>query len=113
MLAERYALPDYIAIHAQALVLDAHADIEIPGKESRYVGTDGLSKVAPDKMKAGGVDAVVMAVAVGPGPRDADGYAAARAMADEKLAAVAGSSLAIRTVRGHGYLLMTPGADDA
>ncbi|MDB9868035.1 dipeptidase [Pseudomonadales bacterium] len=76
------------AIHATALVLDAHADIEIPGKESRYVGTDGLSKVAPDKMRAGGVDAVVMSVAVGPGPRDADGYAVARALADEKLGAV-------------------------
>ncbi|MDB4151368.1 dipeptidase [Pseudomonadales bacterium] len=76
------------AIHAHALVLDAHADIEIPGKESRYVGTDGLSKVAPDKMRAGGVDAVVMSVAVGPGPRDADGYAVARALADEKLSAV-------------------------
>ena len=75
-------------IHAHALVLDAHADIEIPGKESRYVGTDGLSKVAPDKMRAGGVDAVVMSVAVGPGPRDADGYAVARALADEKLSAV-------------------------
>jgi len=75
-------------IHAHALVLDAHADIEIPGKASRYVGTDGLSKVAPDKMRAGGVDAVVMAVAVGPGPRDADGYAVARALADEKLSAV-------------------------
>ena len=76
------------AIHAHALVLDAHADIDIPGKESRYVGTDGLSKVAPDKMRAGGVDAVVMSVAVGPGPRDADGYAVARALADEKLSAV-------------------------
>ena len=29
-------------IHAHALVLDAHADIEIPGKESRYVGADVL-----------------------------------------------------------------------
>ena len=75
-------------IHAQALVLDAHADIEIPGKESRYVGADGLSKVSPAKMRAGGVDAVVMAVAVGPGPRNAAGYAQARAIADEKLAAV-------------------------
>jgi membrane dipeptidase len=59
----------------QALVLDAHADIEIPGKESRYVGADGLSKVSPAKMRAGGTDAVLMAVAVGPGPRDAAGYA--------------------------------------
>jgi membrane dipeptidase len=76
------------AIHAAALVLDAHADIEIPGKISRYVGSDGLSRVAPLKMQAGGVDAVVMAVAVGPGGRNAEGYAAARATAAEKIAAV-------------------------
>jgi membrane dipeptidase len=75
-------------IHENALVLDAHADIEIPGKESRYAGADGLSKVAPAKMRAGGVDAVVMAIAVGPGPRNAEGYAQARARADEELAAV-------------------------
>ena len=75
-------------IHASALVLDAHADIEIPGKESRYAGADGLSKVSPEKMRTGGVDAVVMAIAVGPGPRNAEGYAQARAIADEELAAV-------------------------
>jgi len=75
-------------IHQRALVLDAHADIEIPGKESRYAGADGRSQVAPDKMRAGGMDAVVMAVAVGPGPRDAQGYAESRAKAEEELAAV-------------------------
>jgi membrane dipeptidase len=75
-------------IHAKALVLDAHADIEIPGKESRYVGDDGLSKVSPEKMQVGGVDAVVMSIAVGPGPRNAEGYAEARAIADAKLNAV-------------------------
>ncbi|NOX49761.1 MAG: dipeptidase [Gammaproteobacteria bacterium] len=75
-------------IHQAALVIDAHADIEIPGKPSRYVGDDGLSQVSPQKMRAGGVDMVVMAVAVGPGPRDAQGYAESRAIADEKLAAV-------------------------
>ena len=76
------------AIHQNALVLDAHADIEIPGKEDRYAGADGRSKVAPDKMRAGGVDVVLMAVAVSPGPRTAEGYAAARSKADEELAAV-------------------------
>jgi membrane dipeptidase len=76
------------SIHEQALVLDAHADIEIPGKESRYVGRDGQSQVAPTKMRAGGVDAVVMAIAVGPGPRNEAGYAEARAKADEELAAI-------------------------
>jgi membrane dipeptidase len=75
-------------IHSKALVLDAHADIEIPGKESRYVGSDGRSKVEPSKMEAGGVDAVLMAVAVGPLPRTAEGYAQARAIADEKLEAI-------------------------
>ena len=76
------------AIHASALTLDAHADIEIPGKPSMYVGSDGLSKVAPTKMRAGGLDAVVMSLAVGPMPRNAEGYAAAKALAQTKLVAV-------------------------
>ncbi|MCR9277054.1 MAG: dipeptidase [Pseudomonadaceae bacterium] len=75
-------------VHAEALVLDAHADIVPPGTVSSYVGPDGLSKVEPAKMRAGGVDAVVMSIAVGPGPRDADGYADAKATALTKLAAV-------------------------
>ena len=76
------------AIHTSALTLDAHADIEIPGKPSSYVGSDGLSKVAPQKMRTGGLDAVVMAIAVGPMPRNAEGYAAAKAIAHAKLEAV-------------------------
>ncbi|MFT6435043.1 MAG: membrane dipeptidase [Candidatus Azotimanducaceae bacterium] len=76
------------AIHESALVLDAHADIEIPGKEDAYAGEDGLSKVEPNKMRTGRVDAVVMAIAVGPGPRTAAGYIAARKTADEELAAI-------------------------
>ena len=76
------------AIHASALTLDAHADIEIPGKPSSYVGRDGLSKVAPSKMQAGGLDAVVMAIAVGPMPRNTGGYAAAKILAQTKLEAV-------------------------
>ena len=76
------------AIHTKALTLDAHADIEIPGRPSNYVGSDGLSKVEPSKMQAGGLDAVVMAVAVGPMPRNEDGYAAAKALAQTKLKAV-------------------------
>ncbi|MEP4484215.1 MAG: membrane dipeptidase [Halioglobus sp.] len=75
-------------IHNAALVLDAHADIEIPGKEDRYVGADGKSKVEPTKMRAGGVDAVIMAVAVGPGPRTVEGYALAREKADEELQSI-------------------------
>ncbi len=76
-------------IHASALVLDAHADIELPQAPSRYAGPDGVSRVAPGKMRAGGTDAVVMAAAVGPGPRTEAGYAAAREQAERELAAVA------------------------
>jgi len=76
------------AIHTTALTIDAHADIEIPGQPSMYVGADGLSKVAPQKMQKGGLDAVVMSLAVGPMPRTPEGYAAAKALAQLKLAAV-------------------------
>src|SRR5262249_51626659 len=75
-------------VHADAMVIDAHADIELPGKESPYVGPDGRSRVAPDKMARGAVDGVVLSVATGPGPRTTEGYAKARRIADRKLAAV-------------------------
>ena len=75
-------------LHEHILTFDAHADIEIPGKPSMYVGADGLSKVAVDKMHQGGLDVVAMAVAVGPLPRNEKGFAEARRIADEKLAAV-------------------------
>ena len=76
------------AIHSAALTIDAHADIEIPGKPSMYVGADGLSKVTPQKMQKGGVDAVVMSLAVGPMPRTPEGYSKAKTIALTKLAAV-------------------------
>jgi membrane dipeptidase len=75
-------------IHESSLVLDAHADIVIPSTSRAYMSADGTSKVDPAKMRAGGVDAVVMSVAVGPGPRTMEGDTAARAEADEKIAAV-------------------------
>ena len=78
-----------VELHARCMVIDAHADIEIPGKESPYVGADGRSKVAPDKMAAGGVDSVVMSVATGPLPRSPKGYEIAKRRADRKLEAVA------------------------
>ena len=93
------------AIHTSALTLDAHADIEIPGKPSSYAGSDGLSKVAPAKMRAGGLDAVVMAIAVGPMPRNTDGYAAAKALAQTKLAAV--NALAADTTNNTIIILST------
>lgn len=76
------------SVHQSTLVLDAHADIVIPSTSRGYISDDGSSKVDPEKMRIGGVDAVVMSIAVGPGPRTPEGDAAARAEADEKLAAV-------------------------
>ena len=76
------------AIHSDTLVLDAHADIVIPSTSHSYLGEGGVSKVSPTKLEEGGVTAVVMSVAVGPGDRTPEGTAAARAIANEKLAAV-------------------------
>ena len=81
------ATPDAQSIHRDAITIDAHADIELPGQPSSYVGADGLSKVSPAKMRAGGLDAVVMSVAVGPKPRTPEGYDQARQIAETELAA--------------------------
>jgi len=75
-------------IHQQSLVLDAHADIVLPSTSKTYLAKDGLSKVDPAKLKAGNVGAVVMSVAVPPGPRTPAGDAQARMEAEQKLAAV-------------------------
>ena len=76
------------AIHAQCLVLDAHADVVLDPSTSLMLGPDGLSLVAPEKLVAGGVGAVVMCVAVDWAPRQPKYDATGRAMADEKLAAI-------------------------
>ena len=98
-------------IHSSALTIDAHADIEIPGKPSSYVGSDGLSKVSPKKMRAGGLDAVVMSIAVGPMPRNSDGYAKARSLAQTKLTAV--KALAADTNNNTVIVLSTKDLDTA
>lgn len=75
-------------IHERILVLDSHADVLLPSTPKRYYlgGTD--SRVDLQRLGTGGVDAIVLAVAVGPGSRDAAGVAAARREADEKLARI-------------------------
>jgi membrane dipeptidase len=76
---------DAAAIHQRVLILDSHADVLLPSTPKRYYLPDGSSRVDLAHLTRGGVDAVVLAVAVGPGPRDAAGVAAARREADEKL----------------------------
>ncbi len=75
------------AIHERVVVIDAHADIVLPTTNKQYLGADGLSKTAPDKLKTGGVNAVVMTAGIGYGPRTAEGDEAARAVIDEELIA--------------------------
>jgi len=97
--AEKVAVPEEVpsqgalvetarAIHQESLVLDAHADIVVPSTAANFLSADGSSKVSPAKLGAGGVGAVIMAIAVGPGPRTREDDRKARAEADEKLAAI-------------------------
>lgn len=72
-------------IHSQVVVLDAHADVATPTISANFLSADGLSKVDVSKLKAGGVSAVVMSIAVTPGPRTDEGRIQARAEANEKL----------------------------
>ena len=81
------AARDIAAIHTSAIVLDAHADIALAETSPLYLGADGRSKVAPEKLIAGEFDAVVMAIAAGPQLRTPEGDAKARAESLAKLAA--------------------------
>jgi membrane dipeptidase len=81
---------DAAAIHKRALVLDSHVDVLPPGTILRYFDKDGESHTSLAKLRAGGVDAVVYAVAVSTGPRTPEGYAAARKDADVRLAYIQG-----------------------
>ena len=90
VLAQSSPAPDAEAhaLHDRALVLDDHVDVLLPSTPGRYAGADGESQASLAKLLAGGVDAVVFAAAVGPGPETPEGVAQARREADEKVAAV-------------------------
>lgn len=76
------------AIHRRSIVLDAHADVVLDPATSLMLGSDGVSLVAPEKLVAGGVGAVLMCVAVDWAPRRPDLDAKGRALANRKLAAI-------------------------
>lgn len=82
------AARDIPSIHTDAIVLDAHADIALAETSPLYLGPDGQSKVAAEKLVAGEFDAVIMAIAAGPQLRTPEGDAKARAESLAKLAAV-------------------------
>lgn len=75
-------------IHRACLVLDAHADIVLPWTPPHFLSDDGLSRVDPSKLKAGGVGALVVSIAAGPASWTAGRDAKARAEANKRLAAI-------------------------
>ena len=89
-IASAQVRPDTAAseVHAEALVLDGHADVLLPSTPVRYALPGGGSRADLPHLIAGGVDAVVFSVAVGPGGRDPAAVAAARVEADAKLARI-------------------------
>ncbi len=56
------------AVHRQVLTLDSHVDVIVPGAVSEY-GPNPVSQASLDKLQRGGIDAIALAIAVGPGPR--------------------------------------------
>ena len=87
-MSEQSQLEQAKAIHADALVLDAHADVASASTSPRFLTEHGRSRVDPELMREGGVDAVILSLAAGPGPRTPTGYAAARKSVGEKLTLV-------------------------
>ena len=75
-------------IHLRTLVLDTHADIAMPTTSPIYLSTDGKSKVDVAKLKSGGTNAVLLTLAVPPGPRTPTGDSEGRMAMNEQLAFV-------------------------
>lgn len=74
-------------IHQHVLTLDSYVNVSVEGIGSGQRPEQG-SRIDLAQMQRGGLDAVTFAIAVGPGPTDPDGVAAARAMANAKLASI-------------------------
>jgi len=74
------------AIDARVLKIDPHTDVLLPGSPAASFTPDHASQTALDKLERGGIGALAIAIAVGPGPRTPEGTVAARAEADAKLA---------------------------
>lgn len=76
------------ALHGRILNLDAHADVLHAASRSQYVAPGERSRLELGRLREGGIDAQALAVAVGPGPRNAESYAAAKQEARERLATI-------------------------
>ncbi|MBN1240747.1 MAG: membrane dipeptidase [Gammaproteobacteria bacterium] len=90
--------------------LDAHVDVLVPTTPDIYRTDDGLSQVTVDKLTAGGMATIVLAIQSPTGPDTAEGIAAARAEIDAKLARI--RSLADAFPRRLGLAYSSADIDD-
>lgn len=72
-------------VHAAAAPLDAHVDVLVPTTPAIYRTDDGVSQVTIEKLEAGGMATVTLALQSPTGPDTAAGVATARAEIDAKL----------------------------
>lgn len=79
---------DPAAVHKKALVLDAHADMFAADGSKSGLSIDTGSQVDVAKLKAGKVDAIVLAVFEPTGPRTREAEAVSHAAALSKLQAI-------------------------
>jgi membrane dipeptidase len=81
--------PDRIrAIHAAARPLDAHIDVLMPTTSAIYRTAEGVSQVSVEKLVAGGLATVTLAIQSATGADTAEAVAAARREVDAKLARI-------------------------
>lgn len=73
-------------IDSHVLKIDAHTDILLPGSPNLNYAPGHLTRTDLPNLQSGDISAIALAIAVGPGPRTAEGTRAARAEADAKLA---------------------------
>jgi membrane dipeptidase len=95
------------ALHRRLLVLDSHVDVVLPGSPPRAYASDGGTQSDLAKLQAGGVDALVYAVAVSTGPRTPEGYAAGLAEAQRKVV-----EINLIAERSQGRIVIVRGADE-
>ena len=75
-------------VHTAARPLDAHVDVLVPTTPEIYRTGDGVSQVTVEKLLAGGLATVTLALQSPTGPTTAEGIAAARGEVDAKLARI-------------------------
>ncbi len=75
-------------IDQRALKIDAHTDVLLPGAADVNYAPGHTSRTDIANLQSGHIGAVAFAIAVGPGPRTAQGTQSARAEADAKLKSI-------------------------